>query len=620
MKDNLDLPGHAAPPSRGLALRYRPRKFAELTGQQHVRALLGRLIETDRIPRQLLLSGGSGLGKTTVGRIVAAAVLCDTPLEERDTADACGTCASCGDITGEVSRHPDVIELDAASNGGKDEIRQIAARAELIPMRGRFKIYIIDEVHAISGPGGQAFLKLLEEPPAHVIFVLCTTNPEKLSSGAGGNGTIRGRCTELTLRRPTDRELVTNLQRIAAAEQLEVPERIFDAAVRATDPDLGVRGTVMTFEKVASFLQNRDSGEASDDAIRAAFELLGLGDEDDFADLFDSVAAHDRPGALSALDALRRRIDDAAVRRRLLDWASTQLRTHVHDEAAASLAASRLHLLASAAAGAAHTDVAVSRLCRPDLDTDPTTQAHLVAVAQETLAELTEAIDIARNGVKEMIARTDALAPTQHTAPAGPQPGPSPSEPAGESTAATAQTRAAPDSPAGRRQDAPSLREAADAIPPPPDEPLFGDEDGDDTGAYDFSEPPPFDAGPSTPPTRRRAPSRKKTGAPTSAHKEASPSGDDSPPRIASSCTGSSRGETGPSSTKGRSLVETVAKKDEGLAQILLACKLQFTSNKTIIEAPTSDIAKRLAAPQLYSTLATAARSVGGGRVKISSR
>ena len=153
---------------------------------------------------------GSGLGKTTLARCVAAALLC---LDPKD-GDACRVCESCLDISDPSRTHPDVIEFDAASNGQKDQIRELAARAQVAPVRSQHRVYIIDEAHGLSRDGGQAFLKLLEEPPPHVIFMLATTDPEKMLR------TNRSRCVEFSLSRPTDRELAEHLVRVAEGVSL----------------------------------------------------------------------------------------------------------------------------------------------------------------------------------------------------------------------------------------------------------------------------------------------------------------------------------------------------------------------------------------------------------------
>lgn len=336
-----------------LALRYRPRKLSELVGQRHVAAVLASSLAAGTLPQQLLLSGGSGLGKTTTARICAAAMLCSTPLDERDNADPCGHCQECIDVLTPGRGHPDVVELDAASHGGKDEIKDIAKSAVLAPMRASKKIYIIDEAHGLSAPGGQAFLKLLEEPPAHVVFILCTTEPHKLAKAN------RGRCSELEMLRPTTEELTSNLLRVGAAEGWALSEDVARAVVSASRPELGVRGTLMVLEKLSGPLSTGQELPLPD-----ALRLLGLVPGADVDRLFAAVLASDRPAAFSALDALRAGSTDELVRAALTTWARDALRGG-HGPTASSSAARWLVALGSAGAGEIWTDLVVAQMIVP---------------------------------------------------------------------------------------------------------------------------------------------------------------------------------------------------------------------------------------------------------------
>ena len=299
-----------------LAVRYRPRRFAEVVGQRHVTTVLSRAIASNRLPQQLLFSGGSGLGKTTLARVTAAALLCETPLDARPGADACGVCDNCIDITTPGRVHPDVIEFDAASHGGKDEIKQIADRAQLSPMRSPRKVYIIDEVHGLSGPGGQAFLKLLEEPPLHVTFMLATTDPQKMLR------TNRGRCTEFELLAPSKEELVGNLLRVATGEGWFLDESAAEMIVDASDPTLGVRATLMALEKLAGLL---DEGEELLESDVAA--ALGSTAPEIITRLLDAIESFDAPGAFAALIDARHSASDLQIRGSLVEWARRKLLT-----------------------------------------------------------------------------------------------------------------------------------------------------------------------------------------------------------------------------------------------------------------------------------------------------
>jgi DNA polymerase-3 subunit gamma/tau len=235
-------------------------------------------------------------------------------MEER-AGDACGVCESCLDVTTPGRMHPDLIEIDAASNGGKDEIRAIAERAQIMPLRATKKVYIIDEVHGLTGPGGQAFLKLLEEPPPHVVFALATTDPGKMLA------TNRGRCTEYELLAPTADEMAQNLLRVAAAEGWDLTTEAARAVVGASDPALGVRATLMTLEKFAADL---DDGDQLDPA-RIAQSLQSLSAVQVDA-LTTAIDAGDTPLAFAALSETQRTATDAAIFDALITWSTNRLR------------------------------------------------------------------------------------------------------------------------------------------------------------------------------------------------------------------------------------------------------------------------------------------------------
>ncbi len=295
--------------SSNLAVRYRPDRFSDLTGQRHVAAVLRPAIVEGRVPQQLLFSGGSGLGKTTLARIVAGAVLCVTPMVARELGDPCGTCASCSAMA--QDRHPDYVEFDAASHGGKDEIRDIASRAQTTPLLSSRRVYVIDEVHGLSHAGGQAFLKLLEEPPGHVMFMLCTTDPERMLR------TNRGRCTEFQLSRPTRNELVANLRRISTSEGWTVGDEVLNIVVDRSDPELGVRGTVNNLQKVSQLLT---AGAVTSSEVAA---LLGVAPREHIQPVLDALSG---VGSLQdALTEARRVTSEDALRVAFLQWLRTEL-------------------------------------------------------------------------------------------------------------------------------------------------------------------------------------------------------------------------------------------------------------------------------------------------------
>ena len=405
-----------------LAVRYRPRSFSSLTGQKHVSTVLRRAIADRNVPQQLLFSGGSGLGKTTVARILAAALLCQTPLSSRDASDACGTCESCLDVLTPGRHHPDLVEFDAASNGGKDEIREIAQRAQLSPMIGPVKIYIVDEAHGLSGPGGQAFLKLLEEPPSHVVFMLCTTDPQKMLK------TNRGRCVEFELLPPSKNELIANLQRIASAEGWVASNDLLGSVVDSTDPDLGLRGTIMTLAKLTGPLTD---GVSLDDDTMA--DLLGTAPRRLIADVVSAIDAADPLQALDAINAVRTRASDKVVRSALSQALRDRMIEELRAGSQALLAIARYEKLVAAPIGSEWTDLIVVQLARPALEPAIASSSVISEEATRLQDELTRTIAEARSiGFKLVEATRQARsastgasqAPTRSSRPEKPAAGP----------------------------------------------------------------------------------------------------------------------------------------------------------------------------------------------------
>ncbi|MFA7068409.1 MAG: DNA polymerase III subunit gamma/tau, partial [Acidaminococcaceae bacterium] len=180
---------------------WRPQDFESLVGQEHIKTALTNALESGKIAHAYLFTGPRGTGKTSTARILAKALNC----EQGPTAHPCNICANCQQITQGSSM--DVIEIDAASNRGIDEIRQLRERVAFAPVNGRYKVYIIDEVHMITTDAFNALLKTLEEPPAHVVFILATTEPHKIPA------TIHSRCQRYDFHRVTIDDIVGQLQK-----------------------------------------------------------------------------------------------------------------------------------------------------------------------------------------------------------------------------------------------------------------------------------------------------------------------------------------------------------------------------------------------------------------------
>jgi DNA polymerase III subunit gamma/tau len=213
-----------------LARKYRPQKFSEVIGQEHVTRTLQNALEQGRTAHGYIFSGHRGIGKTTVARILAAALNCRSRLdrgEDKPVAEPCGVCESCTEIR--AGNAVDVIEIDAATNRGIDEIRELREAARYRPARDRFKIYILDEAHQITDAAFNALLKTLEEPPDHIVFMLATTQPEDIPQ------TIRSRCQHFSFRAVKFDDIVGQLRDLVGRENIEADDDALALLAEAGD-------------------------------------------------------------------------------------------------------------------------------------------------------------------------------------------------------------------------------------------------------------------------------------------------------------------------------------------------------------------------------------------------
>lgn len=209
-----------------LARKWRPRKFAELVGQEHVVRALTNALETGRMHHAYLFTGTRGVGKTTIARIFAKSLNC----ERGQSADPCGECSVCTAV--DEGRFVDLLEIDAASNTGVDDVREVIENAQYAPSRGRFKVYLVDEVHMLSKNAFNALLKTLEEPPPHVKFLLATTDPQKLPV------TVLSRCLKFNLKRLLPDQISGQMRHILAAENIAYEDSAIVELARAADGSL----------------------------------------------------------------------------------------------------------------------------------------------------------------------------------------------------------------------------------------------------------------------------------------------------------------------------------------------------------------------------------------------
>ena len=209
-----------------LARKWRPRKFAELVGQEHVVRALTNALDTGRMHHAYLFTGTRGVGKTTIARIFAKSLNC----ERGQSADPCGECSVCTAV--DEGRFVDLLEIDAASNTGVDDVREVIENAQYAPSRGRFKVYLVDEVHMLSKNAFNALLKTLEEPPPHVKFLLATTDPQKLPV------TVLSRCLKFNLKRLLPAQISGQMRHILAAENIACDDSAIGELARAADGSL----------------------------------------------------------------------------------------------------------------------------------------------------------------------------------------------------------------------------------------------------------------------------------------------------------------------------------------------------------------------------------------------
>ena len=209
-----------------LARKWRPKRFAELVGQEHVVRALTNALDSGRVHHAFLFSGTRGVGKTTIARIFAKSLNC----ERGTSAEPCGECNACQDI--DAGRFVDLLEIDAASHTGVDNVRELIDNAQYMPSRGRTKVYLIDEVHMLSKPAFNALLKTLEEPPGHVKFLLATTDPDKLPV------TVLSRCLQFNLKRLDEQQIGGQIGMILKAEGIAVEEGAIRQLAKAADGSL----------------------------------------------------------------------------------------------------------------------------------------------------------------------------------------------------------------------------------------------------------------------------------------------------------------------------------------------------------------------------------------------
>jgi DNA polymerase-3 subunit gamma/tau len=266
-----------------LARKWRPRTFSDLVGQQHVVQALVNGLDQDRVHHAFLLTGTRGVGKTTIARILAKCLNCEAGVSSKP----CGKCSSCTDV--DDGRFVDMLEIDAASKTKVDDTRELLETVQYTPSRGRFKVYIIDEVHMLSGHSFNALLKTLEEPPPHVKFVLATTDPQKLPI------TILSRCLRFSLTRLLPDQIRDRLAMILKAESVEAEDSAIMRIARAADGSM--RDGLSLLDQAIAF----GGGSLTDDDVAS---MLGSIDHAHIANIMAALVAGDGNTILDVVNEL----------------------------------------------------------------------------------------------------------------------------------------------------------------------------------------------------------------------------------------------------------------------------------------------------------------------------
>ncbi len=264
---------------KALYRTYRPQTFEEVAGQEHIVRTLKNALATGKIAHAYLFAGPRGTGKTTMAKLFAKALNC-----EHGIGCQCNECKNCVAIT--EGSHPDVLELDAASNNGVDEIRELIDKVKYGTILGKYKVYIIDEVHMLSTGAFNALLKTLEEPPEHVIFILATTEPHKILP------TILSRCQRYDFNKVSEKDIKERLKAILVNEDVEYNEEAIDLIVSLADG--GMRDALSILEKVLAYSGNRL-------IVKDVLDIFALESKEEKIKLINSIIKHDMSDVLNRL-------------------------------------------------------------------------------------------------------------------------------------------------------------------------------------------------------------------------------------------------------------------------------------------------------------------------------
>jgi len=404
-----------------LARKWRPRSFDELVGQEHVRRALTNALDSGRIHHAFLFTGTRGVGKTTIARIFAKSLNCEKGVSSKP----CGECGACRDI--DAGRFVDLLEVDAASRTKVDDTRELLDNVQYAPARGRYKVYLIDEVHMLSTHSFNALLKTLEEPPPHIKFLLATTDPQKLPV------TVLSRCLQFHLRRLPLAQIQERLTAISEAEKVEFEPAALRAIARAAEGSM--RDALSLLDQVLAF----GGGRVLEAEVR---ELLGTLDRRHVEAILNALASKDGSALMAAVQQLDERAPDydqalgelaAAIQRMALLKALPDLRgeDEEQDQVLAALAGlflpEDLQLLYQ-----------IAIMARRDLDFAPDARGGFEMALLRMLAFRPEVPGAVPAATAPSAAPRTGPAPSRGAAPAAaPRPGPAAAEAPAASSAPT---------------------------------------------------------------------------------------------------------------------------------------------------------------------------------------
>ena len=384
-----------------LARKWRPQAFEAVVGQDPVTRTLQNALKSGRVAHAYLFTGPRGVGKTTTARLLAKALACT----QRTGPEACNACPSCQDF---VSGAPvDVMEIDAASNTGVDDIRTLRENVKYAPARGRFKIYIVDEVHMLSGPAFNAFLKTLEEPPAHVVFVLATTDPRKIPA------TVLSRCQRFDFRPIPPEQLTATLQEILTKEEVRFDPAALPMLVRAAEGSL--RDALSLLDTALAY------GEGALDEASVA-GLLGSSSPIHVRGFLAALLARDGAQALEAIDRAARDGEDLAwLCREVVETARRALVVKVAPEAPfADLSPAEREALAASVEPVSADELIY--LLRAFMDADAEMRRSPHPRVELEIAAVRSARRPQPQAIEALIAKVDEAANRLRSAPAAPRP------------------------------------------------------------------------------------------------------------------------------------------------------------------------------------------------------